>query len=50
MTHCIQLPQQRKSKIESQQNAVHDQQSVSHRWRQSLSQQVKTGQPQFDIC
>jgi len=38
MTHCTQLPQRRKL---SQQNAAHDQQSVSHWWRQSIGQYVK---------
>ena len=33
-----------------QQNAVHDQQSVSHWWHKYVSQKVKTGLQQFDIC
>ena len=37
-------------KVSAVQNAVHDQQSVNHWRRQSVSQLVKTGLQQFDIC
>ena len=47
MTHCTQLPQQRKAVAAKCRTW---QQLVSQWWRQSIGQYVKTGLQQFDIC